>query len=266
MTTRDESIDIEVDSAHLAGTLITPGNRIPGVLFVHGWGGKQDQYLARARMISALGCICLTFDLRGHALTEAQRETVTRESNLRDVLAAYDVLVRRPEVDPDSIAVVGSSYGGYMAAILTALRPVRWLALRVPALYMDDDWNLPKRQLHKGKELELYRRSLVPAASNRALRACAAFKGNVLIVESEQDIVVPHTVITSYVEACIHARSLTYRVLEGADHGLSEEAGQRAYTSLLVSWMSEMVLGARQARSAPESSADPVRQVSVRSA
>ena len=41
------------------------------------------------------------------------------------------------------------------------------------------------------------------------------------------------------------AQSLTYRMISGADHGLSEEPWQQTYTSLLVNWMSEMVLGAR---------------------
>lgn len=242
--TREEIIDIEVDGVHIAGTVFAPAARMPGVLFVHGWGGSRDQYLARAQAIAALGCVCLTFDLRGHALTREQHETVTRDSNLNDVLAAYDCLARESGVDPDAIAVVGSSYGGYLGAILTSLRPVRWLALRVPALYRDEDWCLPKRQLHKGTDLQLYRRSVVPAAENRALRACADFKGDVLVVESEQDMVIPHPVITSYVEACAHARSLTYRVMAGADHGLSEERWQHAYTDLLAGWVKEMVCGA----------------------
>jgi pimeloyl-ACP methyl ester carboxylesterase len=71
---------------------------------------------------------------------------------------------------------VGSSYGGYLAAILATLRPVKWLALRVPALYIDSGWELPKLQLHKEQDLRAYRRSFVPADSNRALRACAAFE------------------------------------------------------------------------------------------
>ena len=75
MTTRDEAIDIMVDDQRIAGTLVT---LIPGVLFVHGWGGSQEKYLARARQIAALGCVCLTFNLRGHAETEPQHETVTR--------------------------------------------------------------------------------------------------------------------------------------------------------------------------------------------
>lgn len=251
-TTRDEPVDIEVDDMQIAGTLVAPATRLPGILFVHGWGGNQAQYLARAHALAALGCICLTFDLRGHAMTREQHDTVTRESNLRDVMAAYDMLAAHPAVDPQQIVVVGSSYGGYLAAILSAMRPVRWLVLRVPALYRDEDWELPKRELHKGDALEHYRRSVVPVEDNRALRACAEFKGDILIVESEQDMIIPHPVITSYVEACAHARSLTYRVIEGADHGLSDKAHQEIYTVMLLNWMNEMVFGPRQERSRPE--------------
>lgn len=250
MPIRDEPINIAVDDGHIAGTLVTPATRIPGVLFVHGWGGSQEQYLARAREVAALGCICLTFDLRGHAETRPQHETVSRENNLRDVLAAYDVLAGHRNVDPAAIAVVGSSYGGYLAAILTSLRAVKWLGLRVPALYMDSGWELPKRQLHRDQDLDAYRQTLVPAAENRALRACAAFQGDVLIIESEYDHIVPHGAISSYVEACAQARSLTYRVIQGADHGLTEENAQRAYTSLLVNWLTEMVFGAREGNAA----------------
>ncbi len=112
MATRDERIDIPVDDQRISGTLVTPATLVPGVLFLHGWGGTQEQYLARAREIAALGCVCLTVDLRGHAGTEGQKETVRREDNLRDALAAYDTLVRHQAVDKEAIAVVGSSYGG----------------------------------------------------------------------------------------------------------------------------------------------------------
>lgn len=250
MSTRDHQTQIVVDEASVRGTFITPGTALPGVLFVHGWGGSQQQYLARARETAALGCVCLAFDLRGHADTLPQRETVSRESNLRDVLAAYDALAMHPQVDRSSIAVVGSSYGGYLATILTTMRPVRWLAMRVPALYMDSGWELPKTQLHKEQDLDTYRRGLIQAKDNRALRACSGFEGDVLIIESEHDSVVPHTVIANYLESFIKARSLTYRVLQGADHGLTDPDHQRAYTALLLNWLEEMVFGARAGESA----------------
>ena len=112
MATRDDNIQIQVDGGAIAGTIITAEIQLPAVLFVHGWGGSQGQYLARAREIAALGCVCLTFDLRGHADTRHEFELVSRESNLRDVLAAYDNLASRPVVDRAAIAVVGSSDGG----------------------------------------------------------------------------------------------------------------------------------------------------------
>src|SRR3954464_2200552 len=246
MTTRDEAIEITVDDQRIAGTLVTPDTLIPGVLFVHGWGGNQQHYLARARQIAALGCVCLTFNLRGHGDTEPQHETVTREDNLRDLLAAYDVLARQPLVDRTSIAVVGSSYGAYLAAILTELRPVRRLALRVPALYKDEDWALPKQQLKK-YGLAAYRRLPIKPDENRGPGGCGAFRGDVLIVESEHDDIIPHPVIANYMAAFEKAHSLTYRVIEGADHGLSKEPWQEAFTTLLINWATEMVLGAREA-------------------
>src|SRR5687768_5008043 len=116
MSTRANTVDIAVAGKHIAGTLVGPDTMVPGVLLVHGWDGSQEEYTARAHEISSLGCICLTFDLRGHVRHQADRDTVTREDNLQDLLAAYDLLVGHPAVDPRAIAIVGSSYGGYLGA------------------------------------------------------------------------------------------------------------------------------------------------------
>jgi len=125
------------------------------------------------------GAAARTTTSRGRA-----RSRNSAASSLKDVLAAYDALAGQRGVDPESILVIGSSYGGYLAAILTELRPVRWLALRVPALYKDEDWALPKEELRKYGLAE-YRRGPVKPDQNRALKACAAFEGDVLILESE---------------------------------------------------------------------------------
>lgn len=247
MTTFDKKIRISVGQSNIAGTLIAPGTLVPGVLFVHGWGGSQEQYAARAHATAALGCICLTFDMRGHAETRQRFESVSRETNLRDLQAAYDKLVAQPHVDRSSIAVVGSSYGGYLGAILTTKRKVRWLGLRAPALYRDEGWRSPKLQLHKEQDLHALRRRFVPAPENRALRACREFEGDVLLVESEHDTIVPHAVLASYREALANARSITSRCIDGADHGLSGERDQRAYTQILVGWLREMLTEARSA-------------------
>lgn len=78
-----------------------------------------------------------------------------------------------------------------ISAILSSLRPVRWLA---------------KERLNRD-EIAAYRWTRVRPEDDRALTSCAAFE---------------------------RSRSLTYRVIEGADHALSKQTWQAAYTSLLV--------------------------------
>jgi alpha-beta hydrolase superfamily lysophospholipase len=258
MTTRDETIEIEVEKERIEGTVIAPAKRLPGVLFVHGWGGSQEQYHARAREIAELGCVCLAFDLRGHGGTKEQQETVTREDNLQDVVAAYDRLVAHPMVEKEAVAVIGSSYGGYLATILSTMRPVHWLGLRVPALYKDEDWALPKVELRK-YGLAAFRRGPVSPRQNRALAACATFAGDVLIIESEHDDIIPHPVIANYLSAFQKPHSLTYRVIQEADHRLSKEAWQQTYTALLVAWISEMVLGTSPAAAVPNGTGAAVK-------
>lgn len=253
MKLRERAVEIAVGGQSIEGRLLVPNDppqAAPGVLFVHGWGGSQAQYLERARRVAALGCVCLTFDLRGHERTQPQHESVTREDNLRDLLAAYDVLARCEAVDGSRMALAGSSYGAYLGAILTALRPVRWLSLRAPALYKDAGWELPKRKLHQDPDFCDYRKRRHRAPENRALEACAAFRGDALVVESERDTVVPHPVMASYVAAFGNARSLTYRVIEGADHGLSCAPWKQTYTDLLLTWLKEMTAPARGAEPA----------------
>ena len=250
MTSREDLIEIPVGPRQLAGTIVSPTIAMEGVLFVHGWAGNQEQYLVRAREVAALGCVCLTFDLHGHAGTAPFQTTVTREDNLQDVLAAYDLLANLPHVNKSAIGVVGSSYGGYLAALLSSLLPLQWLALRAPALYKDENWDMPKAQLNR-EELVSYRRSTISSQHNRALKACSVFRGDVLVVESEHDTIVPSSVTANYRTAFQNARSLTFRVIEGADHALSGESWQQAYTALLTNWTKDLILAARKAAIQP---------------
>lgn len=256
MTTRHRTIHIPVGDRSIAGTLVAPDVLVPGVMLVHGWDGSQKQYIDRAHQIAALGCICLTFDLRGHANDRAERETVTREDSLNDMLAAYDLLVGHPAVDPASVLVVGTSYGAYLAAVLSALRPVRWMALRAPALYKDEDWMVSKIKLNR-REVAAYRSRAIEPRTNRALAASAQFRGDVLLVESEHDDVVPHPVLENYRAAFLQTRSMTYRVLGGADHALTRPEWKQDYTGILVQWVQEMLNGARKkVRAMPVSAPD----------
>ena len=238
-------IVLDVSGQRIRGTLMQPEAPVPGFLFVHGWGGSQEEDLEHAEFLTRLGCICFTFDLRGHAGSDANKDEVTRQNGLDDVIAAYDFLASQPLIDSSAIGVVGTSYGGYLSALLTRERPVRWLALRVPALYPDEDWDMPKAKLDKDK-VRAYRQS--PPHTDQALSACAAFKGDALIVESELDDRIPHEAIVSFQSAFRRANSLSHRVIAGATHAMRDPKHQRIYTTLLIHWIEEMVRASRLAR------------------
>lgn len=233
---------LKVSGQRVQGTLLQPESPVPGFLFVHGWGGDQAEDLGHAEELARLGCICFTFDLRGHAGSDAAREEVTRQDGLDDVIAAYDFLASQPLIDREAIGVIGTSYGGYLATLLTRKRPVRWLALRVPALYPDDDWEVPKARLDKAA-VRAYREA--PPPTDRALAACAGFRGDALIVESENDDRIPHETIVSFQTAFRQANSLSHRIVAGASHAMRDPRHQRLYTTLLINWIEEMVRASR---------------------
>jgi uncharacterized protein len=237
---KTEPVRIPVDGGPaMEGTLVaSPGARLPAVLFVHGWGGSKDQALTTAREVAQLGSVCLTFNLRGHGETDALHKTVTRADNIKDVVAAYEVLAGHRDVDRSRIAVVGASYGAYLAAIVSLRCAFARFALRAPALYKDANWDMPKHELHVDPDFKEYRRRSLRAEDNRALGACAQFRGDVLLVESGADEIIPHPAIANYIAAFANAHSLTYRVIEGADHALSQAPFQKAYDALLVEWLS----------------------------
>ena len=233
---------IPVAGGTILGKTFHPDRQEPGpaVLFVHGWGASQRHDIGKAKRLARAGFTGMTFNLRGHAHTRHQVETVSRAHNFADLLAAYDVLAALPNVDARRIGVVGASYGGYLATLLTGCRAVRWLALQAPAIYQDGDFDRPKRELNLDGELPRYRQQRLAPDDNRVLTAAARFTGDVLVVESGRDTVIPAPVVENYVDAFRRsAASVRHEVFREADHALGEARWRHRYGTLLASWLGE---------------------------
>jgi pimeloyl-ACP methyl ester carboxylesterase len=208
------------------------------LLVMPGWDDKgKDQYHALDTVLSAEGWKCRRANLPDADWTEEARRRVTRDDTLRQAVSDHAQLASECAAS-SPMAWLGFSYGGYVAALMTQQHKPRWLVLRSPSLYPDDDWQLPKEELDQRDFSAWRRRDHVPHG-NRALRCCSKFGGDVLLIDSERDLVIPRQVIGSYARAFIQARSLTRYTLAKADHALSDPQWQREYHDVVVKWLQQ---------------------------
>lgn len=114
-------------------TLIVPDGRGPfaGVILMHGSGcGRQGLYRL-GEVYAGFGSVVIMIDAPFcRPDFERQSELVTWETErdrkqhiqlILDLRRAVDVLIARPEVDPDRLAYVGRSYGGAMGGLLAGV-------------------------------------------------------------------------------------------------------------------------------------------------
>jgi dienelactone hydrolase len=146
-----EPITIWSDGVRLAGNLWKPegmaaAEKRPAILMAHGWGGtKAHLNQAYAPQFVAMGYVVLTFDYRGWGESDGKlvrtgakpqgdmdeyvlrvrevRTIVDPLDQLEDIRNAYYYLIGEPNVDPERLAMWGSSLGGGLALQTAATLP-----------------------------------------------------------------------------------------------------------------------------------------------
>jgi uncharacterized protein len=240
-----EKIEFATDNQKIRGNIFYPKklkDKNPAVLFIHGWTSGQDRNFPYAEEICNLGYVCMAFDLRGHGISEGTLETLTTEDFLNDVISAYDFLTELKNVDKENITVVGSSFGSYLSAILTSKRKVSNLVLRVPAYVPDESFNLPHINFAKKPEIVEWRSKVLLPDALLPLRSVGNFEGNILIVESENDTLIPHQTILNYINAVTNKTKLTYILMKGANHNISRDPIKvKEYCVILSKWFKDIV-------------------------
>jgi uncharacterized protein len=236
-----KDITLEVNGLQLKGNIFYPEEikeRNPAILFVQGWTGNRKRSFQYAEVLSKLGYICFLFDNKGHGESEGDIKTFTIREFLEGVFAAYDYLLEIEGVDKDNINAIGSSFGGYLVALLSEKRKVENLVLRVPADYPDEDFEKIKF-VQDVKELAAiidWRKIPKKADKTYALKAISHFPGKVLIIESERDDMVPHETIQNYINAVKNKENVTHILMKDAPHSIKEGPFRDEVTRILVDW------------------------------
>jgi dipeptidyl aminopeptidase/acylaminoacyl peptidase len=115
---REISIEPSAEVPRLAGWYAPSANRA-AIILIHGCAADRSAVLPETRMLAQAGFGVLAVDLPGQGASEGK--SLWGVGERRAVSAAVDWLIKRDEIDPDRVGVLGQSMGAYIvtqAAVL----------------------------------------------------------------------------------------------------------------------------------------------------
>ncbi|MGF7229487.1 MAG: alpha/beta hydrolase family protein [Candidatus Saccharibacteria bacterium] len=227
-------ISVTSQGSTLAGNLFFASQPKPlAFLFIQGWQGHQN--VVAAQNLANLGFSSMTYDMHGNGESEGDLGDFSRAEFLDDAANMYDYF-KQQLPQGTKIGVIGSSFGSYTGVLLAAERAVHCLSLRVPATYPDDGFAKPQLPQINAAGLVEWRKKPLDHHQNKAFQVLHDFGGEVLIIESSEDTVVPQQACQNYANAVADPTKLQYHVMHGAPHSLINDEQHREYGRILTDW------------------------------
>ncbi len=112
-----EDVRFSNGDVQLAGTVITPhtSGRHPAIILVHGSGpANRDAMLPFARFLIRRGMAVLAYDKRGVGGSTGDWNTASFEDLASDVVAAFEYMKTRHNIDSAQIGLLGVSQAGWI--------------------------------------------------------------------------------------------------------------------------------------------------------
>ncbi|HZT09240.1 MAG TPA: alpha/beta hydrolase [Chloroflexota bacterium] len=143
----EERVTIDSEGLKLAGVLhipqgLRPGERRPAFLVLHGFGGNKEGEGCRGPcdQLAEWGYVAMRFDFRGCGDSEGEHGRIICLEQVADTRNAITFMQSRPEVDPDRIGLIGSSFGAAVAVYTGGTDP------RVAAVISQGGWGDGERK------------------------------------------------------------------------------------------------------------------------
>jgi uncharacterized protein len=114
---RREDVRFPSGDVQLAGTLISPvtGGRHPAIILVHGSGAENREYMVPwARFLVRRGVTLLGYDKRGVGESTGDWNIASFDDLAADVVASFEYLKTRSDIDPTRIGLLGISQAGWI--------------------------------------------------------------------------------------------------------------------------------------------------------
>ncbi len=157
------------DGLRIAATLFAPddGGQHTGIVMCQGAIGASRffGFPGIARRFAELGHVALIFDHRGFGDSEGERGRTFALEQVQDIRDAMSFLQAQPEVDPERIALFGTSIGGGSAVYASAIDSrARWT---ISAVGFGDG----ERMVRAGRDDTAWREFLAELEEDRQQRA-----------------------------------------------------------------------------------------------
>ena len=118
----EERVSFNSEGLKLAGIVHTPkdakkGERRPAFLVLHGFGSNKASHncTVPCEFLNEWGYVAMRFDYRGCGESEGPKSHIICLEQVEDTKAAVTYMASRSDVDPERIAVIGSSFGAAVA-------------------------------------------------------------------------------------------------------------------------------------------------------
>ncbi|MBI4089275.1 MAG: prolyl oligopeptidase family serine peptidase [Candidatus Levybacteria bacterium] len=222
----------------LRGTLFTPTGKgsFPGVVFYHGRGSDRTRYLLMAEFLANKGMIALVFDFGGCGKSSGVFANQTHRMGIEDGRAALEFLLNQ-NIDKVRMGIQGTSFGGYVTGMLLKDYDfIKSVVLRVPASYSD---KYLETTVAAADEENFFakKENWIDSSSYNGL---ANFRGNLLVIRSEKDQLIPQEEVNRYYDVAVSAKKRKLFVHKNAGHDFSNNPiGLKEFQKITEDWFLE---------------------------
>ena len=239
-----QELSAQRDWKEIYGVITIPqnaGDRMPAVIFSHGFGGTHSVGTQYAQALAEKGYVVYCFDFCGGS-PSSQSDGSTLEMSIftgqADLEAVISMIQGLDYVDSDNLSLMGTSQGGVVSAITGAAHPgeIRGMVLLYPAFVLVDRAN----ELFQSRDeipdtyyfmwMDVGKAYFEPLLDYDIYSEIAAYDKDVLLIHGDADHIVP----LSYSEQALDAYpSAQLEVIPGGGHGFYGEDAQQTINYIL---------------------------------
>ena len=232
----EKQVEFKVGKETLRGSLFVPEGTgpFPAVIFFHGSGSKGLTYFETAKQLSEKGVLGFAFNFRGCGISDGKFGKITIGEGEEDAREALKLFLSQADVDKKRYGICGSSYGGFLAALISPDFNFKSMILSVPASY-------PKFAM-KLKQGTLLSKILKTEDFNNSesYSKIKNFSGRLLVIRAENDEIIKPGMAEKYLESTDQALQKEEFVIKNAKHEISKNPkAKRLLQKKIIDWFLE---------------------------